>query len=161
MYRLERRQRVGGTLAEVFAFFEDPMNLEMITPPWLAFRVLEATDPVVRQGTRISYRLRLYGIPFRWESTIAEYARGESFADEMLVGPYRRWYHRHRFRRIAEGVEIEDAVAYELPFGPVGRLAHAVMVQRQLTRIFDYRAQRIARLFPYPRGTPGPEVKPR
>lgn len=157
-YRLERRQRAGGTLSEVFAFFEDPMNLEVITPPWLAFRVTGATDRVVRQGTRISYRLRLCGIPFRWESMIAEYTREESFADEMLAGPYRRWYHRHRFRRVADGVEIEDTVDYELPLGPLGRLAHAVVVQRRVKRIFDYRAREIARLFPYPPSAPGSEV---
>lgn len=157
-YRLARRRLAGGSLAEVFAFFEDPMNLEVITPPWLAFRVLGATDSVVRQGTRISYSLRLHGIPLRWESLIAEYIPGESFADEMLKGPYRRWYHRHHFRQAADGVEIEDVVDYELPFGPVGRLAHAVLVKRELKRIFDYREREIARLFPYRPGAPGPEV---
>ncbi|MEJ2186164.1 MAG: SRPBCC family protein [Gemmatimonadota bacterium] len=154
-YRLERRQLVGGSLAEVFAFFEDPMNLEVITPPWLGFRVVAATDGEVRLGTRISYRLRLHGIPLRWTSVIAEYIPGEVFADEMLVGPYRRWYHRHRFRQVGDGVEIGDAVDYELPFGPLGRVAHAVMVRRALKRIFDHREREIARLFPYGPGAPG------
>lgn len=160
-YRLARRQLAGGSLAEVFAFFEDPKNLEVITPPWLAFRVLGATDSVVRQGTRISYRLRLRGIPLRWESVIAEYLPGEAFADEMLKGPYRRWYHRHGFRQVVEGVEIEDVVDYELPFGPLGRLAHALLVRRELKRIFDYREREIARLFPHRPGTPGPDARAR
>ena len=111
--------------------------------------MLGATDPAVREGTRIRYRLRLHGVPLRWESVIAEYRDGELFADEMLRGPYRRWYHRHRFRRVPGGVEIEDAVDYELPCGPLGRLAHAVAVRRQLGAIFDYRERRMVELFPY------------
>ena len=147
-YRLHRRQIVDATLSEVFAFFSDPFNLAVITPPWLGFRIAESTDRTVRLGTTIRYRLRLHGVPLGWESRIAEYVEGEVFADEMLSGPYRRWYHRHTFRSVPGGVEIEDVVEYELPFGPLGRLAHALFVRRQLRAIFAYRAWRITQLFP-------------
>lgn len=147
-YRLHRRQIVDATLSEVFAFFSDPFNLAVITPPWLGFRIAESTDRTVRLGTTIRYRLRLHGVPLGWESRIAEYVEGEVFADEMLSGPYRRWYHRHTFRSVPGGVEIEDVVEYELPFGPLGRLAHALFVRRQLRAIFAYRERRISQLFP-------------
>lgn len=148
MHRLERRQAVGGDLAGVFGFFKSPRNLESITPPWLGFRVLDSTDAEVRLGTRIRYRLRLHGIPVRWESRIAEYAENEVFADEQVVGPYRHWYHRHLFRPVPGGVEIEDVVEYRLPFGPLGRLAHAAIVRRQLEEIFDHRARVVGERFP-------------
>jgi ligand-binding SRPBCC domain-containing protein len=147
-YRLERRQVVGGSLASVFSFFKEPRNLEAITPPWLGFRILEASDQQVQAGTRIRYRLRLHGIPLSWESRIAEYAENRMFADEQVTGPYRRWYHRHLFEEVPGGVAIEDIVDYEMPFGPMGRLAHAIAVRRQLRRIFAFREQRIAQLFP-------------
>lgn len=147
---LRRTKVVPGSLHEVFAFHTDPMNLEALTPPWLAFKVLDSTDPVVRLGTRIRYRLRLHGIPMGWESRISEFEEGRSFADEMLSGPYKRWYHRHTFRAVEGGVQIEDVVEYALPFGPLGRLAHALLVRRQLRQIFDYRAEAIDRLFPAP-----------
>lgn len=73
MNRLFRRQVVGGDLVDVFGFFKSPFNLEAITPPWLGFRVLHASDPQVREGTRIAYRVRLHGLPFRWESRITGY----------------------------------------------------------------------------------------
>lgn len=148
IYRLYRRQEVGGTLPEVFGFFKDPRNLEAITPPWLGFRILDPTGVLMQLGTRIPYRLRLHGMPLRWESLISEYVENELFADEQSVGPYRRWYHRHLFREVSVGVAIEDIVCYQLPFGPLGRLAHAMFVRRQLRAIFDYRAERIAQFFP-------------
>jgi ligand-binding SRPBCC domain-containing protein len=45
-------------------------------------------------------------------------------------------------------VVIEDRVQYELPLGPLGRIAHALAVRRQLQRIFDYRESAIAGQFP-------------
>ena len=138
-HQLRRTQVVPGDLATVFAFFKDPRNLEAITPPWLRFRVVEATDDVVRAGTRIRYRLSLFGVPFGWTSRIAEYHENAGFADEQLRGPYRRWYHQHRFRAAPGGVEIEDVVDYELPLGILGRLAHALLVRHQLAAIFRHR----------------------
>ena len=132
----------------MFDFFKDPYNLEAITPPWLAFRVLESSDAEVRLDTRISYRLRLHGIPLGWRSRISEFVDGEKFADTMLAGPYRRWHHRHSFRAVAEGVEMLDTVDYALPLGVLGRTAHALFIRRQLERIFDFRAARIAERFP-------------
>ncbi|HMA43647.1 MAG TPA: SRPBCC family protein [Gemmatimonadales bacterium] len=149
IYRLHRRQVVGGDLADVFGFFRSPLNLEAMTPPWLGFRVLHASDREVREGTRIAYRLRLHELPFRWESRIAEYSENAMFADEQLVGPYRHWYHRHLFTPVPGGVAIEDVVEYRMPFGPLGRFAHAAFVCRQLGRIFDYRARVIGARFPF------------
>jgi ligand-binding SRPBCC domain-containing protein len=145
---LERRQVVSGDLARVFAFFCDPRNLEALTPPWLGFRVVAASDARVRLGTRIRYRLRLHGVPLGWESRIAEFVPEERFADEQLRGPYARWYHRHLFRAVPGGVEVTDRVEYRLPFGPLGGLAHALVVRRQLRAIFEHRAARMRELFP-------------
>lgn len=146
-YQLHHVQRVSARLDEVFAFFSDPANLEALTPPWLAFRIIRATDSPVRLGTRIRYRLRLNGIPLHWESVIAEYEADRMFADEQVRGPYRRWYHRHRFRAVDGGVEIEDLVEYELPLGVLGQLVHSAIVRRQLRQIFEFRRERVRERF--------------
>jgi ligand-binding SRPBCC domain-containing protein len=44
-------------------------------------------------------------------------------------------------------VTVHDHVAYELPFGPVGRLAHWLRVRRQLEEIFAFRQKTIAEIF--------------
>ena len=146
-FTLERTQRIAADPAELTAFFESPRNLERITPPWLRFRIRSCTDDPVREGTRISYRLRINGLPVRWESLITEYDPGRSFTDTMLRGPYRRWVHRHDFRVVGGGVDVIDRVEYELPLGVVGRLVHHLWVRRQVEDIFAYRAKVIAELF--------------
>jgi ligand-binding SRPBCC domain-containing protein len=145
-YQYERRQRVRQDAPGLFAFFKRPENLARLTPPWLHFRLVRTSDPEIREGTRIRYRLRLHGIPFSWESLITDYVENVAFADVMVAGPYRSWRHRHEFNPMLGVVEMRDLVRYELPFGPLGRLAHP-LVRRQLVAIFDYRALVIERLF--------------
>ncbi len=144
---LEYHQLIPGTIDRVLAFFEDPLNLEKITPPFLHFEVVSASDTRVEQGTEIEYRLRWHLLPMRWKSRISEYEQGVHFADEMLSGPYRHWYHRHHFAQTPQGVEMSDRVEYELPFGVMGEFVHNAIVRRQLESIFDYRREAIARIF--------------
>lgn len=160
-HRLQRTQLVPGDLETVFAFFESPRNLEEITPPWLRFEVAATTDEVMRLGTVIDYRLSWQRMPMRWRSRISEYEPGRHFADEMLQGPYRRWYHRHVFTPAEGGIEMVDIVDYELPFGRLGALAHSMVIRSQLEAIFDYRQVAIAARFGR-RGAPaelGPEAR--
>ena len=147
VHLLNRKQIVPGNISDVFKFFENPLNLEKITPPWLHFRVLSSTDTRVHLGTKISYRLYWQVFPLSWSSEISEYQQDLFFADEMTRGPYRSWYHRHLFRSVEDSVEMTDTVQYSLPLGPIGDLVHAIIIRQQLESIFDYRKRAIEEIF--------------
>ena len=125
---------------KAFAFFADAWNLEVITPPWLRFRILEAPRTLGR-GSLLAYRLRLFGLPIRWRTEIAEWRPPFGFTDVHLAGPYRRWEHTHRLRRVDGGTEIYDHIVYRLPYEPFAGLLVPVTVRPWLTAIFDYRAR--------------------
>jgi ligand-binding SRPBCC domain-containing protein len=147
VHLLQREQRLPGTPEEVFPFFADAANLEAITPPWLRFRVVDPRPATMGAGTLIEYRLRLHGLPIGWLTRIEEWTPGERFVDRQLRGPYRLWHHTHAFRPHPEGGTVmTDTVRYALPLGPLGSLAHAVLVRRDLERIFDYRARAVPAL---------------
>lgn len=146
LYALHREQHIPRTLDEVFAFFADAGNLEAITPPWLNFRI-ETPRPIeLRDGTVIDYCLRWHGVPLRWRSEIAEWTPPDRFVDVQLRGPYSHWRHTHTFEATDQGTLMRDDVEYALPLGSLGRLAHRLLVRRQLETIFDYRCQRVAEL---------------
>ena len=130
----------------VFRFFEEPRNLTLITPPWLRFVIRGPGEIEMRRGAHIDYTIRWLGLPMGWTSVISEYDPPHSFADEQVRGPYSYWHHRHEFVSDGEGTIVSDRVHYSLPLGQLGRIAHALIVKRQLLAIFRYRQRAIARL---------------
>lgn len=147
MYVLERSQIVPRPRREVFAFFADAANLERLTPSFLGFQILTPLPIAMRAGALIDYRIRLHGLPMMWRTRIDAFEPDSSFVDVQLKGPYSHWRHTHTFRDVSGGTEVGDHVEYQLPLGPLGRVAHRLFVKRQLQTIFDYRAATLSDLF--------------
>lgn len=144
-HTLARTQLVPRPLDETFQFFARAENLEAITPPFLRFSYVTELPITMREGALIEYKLRLFGMPLRWRTRIDLWEPGVRFIDRQLSGPYRQWIHLHEFRAVPGGTEVRDRVDYQLPFGPLGSLAHAAFVSRTLARIFDFRRDEVAR----------------
>lgn len=70
-FRLEAVQFLRRPRDEVFQFFSDAFQLEKLTPGWLHFSVLTPAPVCISAGTLIDYRLRLHGLPVRWQSRIS------------------------------------------------------------------------------------------
>jgi ligand-binding SRPBCC domain-containing protein len=150
IYTLQREQLVPRPLEEVFGFFSDARNLQKITPPWLNFQILTAEPIDIQPGTLLDYRLKWHGLGIRWRTRIVTWNPPHAFTDEQIRGPYRLWHHTHTFTAEAGGTRMVDAVNYQLPLGMLGAIAHGIAVRRDLERVFDYRRQAIASLFPPP-----------
>jgi ligand-binding SRPBCC domain-containing protein len=159
IHTLQREQTVFGDPAAVWDFFATPRNLDALTPPSLRFEILG--DPPARMyaGQMIAYRIGILpGIATRWLTEITHVREGGCFVDEQRIGPYRLWHHEHHFAPAPGGVVMTDRITYDPGFGPVGVLLHAVWIRRQLEEIFDFRARRIAELFPRPAAGAQPAV---
>lgn len=141
-WTLTARTRIRRPLPDVFAFFADCRNLEVLTPPELRFQILTPDAHQVHEGLVIDYRLRIWGLPFEWQSVISVWEPGRRFVDEQTRGPYRRWHHEHRFEEDGDGTVVTDRVDYRVPGGAIAHL----LVRPQLMRIFRYRARRLALL---------------
>jgi hypothetical protein len=142
---LERRQIVPRTVDETFAFFSSPANLEALTPGWLRFRIVSAPAQL-EAGSRLRYRLRLFGVPVRWLTEITAWHPPRAFTDLQLAGPYPLWEHSHRFTAVEGGTEVYDVVRYRVPGGALAPLVNRLFVARWLDEIFDYRRDRLAEL---------------
>lgn len=147
IHLLERSQRVEVAPTQAFELYSDALNLEPLTPPWLHFRVTTPMPIAMAAETRLDYRLRLHGVPIRWQTRIVSWDPPHGFVDVQAKGPYALWEHTHVFEPVGEAeTVIHDRVRYAIPFGPLGALAHRLFVRRDLERIFDYRRDAVAAL---------------
>jgi hypothetical protein len=143
---LQRQQKLSAPRDEVFGFFSDPSNLEVLTPPWLHFKI-EQHPGALSEGALIRYSLRLHGIPLHWKTRIEDWQPGVSFVDTQLAGPYKLWHHTHEFSDTEGGTLIRDIVRYKVPLGPLGDLAQRILVKPDTEKIFDFRYDAIKREF--------------
>ncbi len=143
-FTLERDVWLPRPLDDVFAFFADARNLERLTPPSLRFELLGGSAAPMHVGMRLDYRIRLYGLPIRWQSEITVFEPPLRFVDEQRRGPYRRWVHTHTFEARDDGTVVRDHVEYAVPGG---RLVQRLLVQPDLDRIFAYRRRVLLDLF--------------
>lgn len=154
MRLLERSQRVEVPVEQAFDFYGDAANLEPLTPPWLRFEVTTRGPVTLRAGTLLDYRLRLHGVPVRWQTRIETWEPPLRFVDTQARGPYALWEHTHLFEPDGDrATVIRDRVRYEIPYGPLGALADRLFVRRDLKRIFDYRAQAVSERLRLPAGS--------
>lgn len=157
IHRLHTIQRLPISLDEAWAFFSSPRNLRQITPEWLDFQITNEPPEEMYPGAIVTYTVRpMFKIPVRWTTEITHVEAPYRFVDEQRFGPYSLWHHEHHFRQIEGGVEVEDLIHYALPLGPLGSVAHAVMVRKQLDEIFSYRREVLENLF----GTWRPTAQP-
>jgi ligand-binding SRPBCC domain-containing protein len=132
------------TREKVFPFFADATNLQLITPPWLKFEVLTPRPILMLVGTRIDYRLKIRGVPIRWQSEITVWEPPFQFVDKQLRGPYRQWIHRHTFVEKDGGTLCRDEVKYAV-LG--GALINWLLVRRDVAQIFKYRQETLRKHF--------------
>lgn len=145
MHHLETEVWIPLPQEEVFPFFAEARNLEKITPPFLRFEIATPGPLTMEEGLLVDYRLRLHGIPQRWQTRIARWDPPHAFVDEQLRGPYHTWIHLHTFEELDGGTLMRDRVDYRLPLEPLGRIVHP-LIRFQLRRIFSYRGEIIASL---------------
>jgi ligand-binding SRPBCC domain-containing protein len=149
MYLLERSQFLPVSLEEAWDFFSAPGNLARITPPEMGFEVLSQSGTgSLYPGQIITYYVRPFlGWRLFWMTEITHVRERDYFVDEQRKGPYAFWHHTHFFRAVPGGVEMRDQVYYQLPFGPLGWLAHQLLVRKKLAAIFDFRFRYLEKHF--------------
>ncbi len=147
---LKKHVFIPRPVRDVFAFFETPENLSLLTPPKLGFQIITPSPILMKKDAVIDYTIKVLGLRLGWRTLITDYQAGRMFVDEQVKGPYKYWQHTHSFIEFSDGTLVTDEVRYALPFGFLGQLAHALFVRSQLNNIFEYRARIIQSKFESP-----------
>jgi ligand-binding SRPBCC domain-containing protein len=167
MHTYQTTQWLPHPVPQVFAFFADPANLPRLMPAWQAARIdsitlTRPTDPpadfpgstAAGAGTRMTLSFRPFPLsPIRltWDAEIVEFAWNDHFCDiQLRRGPFAYWRHCHHIssetRDGIPGSLLTDHLEYKLPLGPLGNIAHALFLRRQIAAAFAFRQKRTIQL---------------
>lgn len=93
----------------------------------------------MRAGDTVTWRARHFGIPWRMTSRISEYEHPTRFVDEQVSGPFRFWWHEHRFEPTSTGTVMIDVVNFSSPMGLAGRLVDRLILVQYMTELLTAR----------------------
>jgi ligand-binding SRPBCC domain-containing protein len=163
-YSFRSEQWLPYPVETVFAFFADPENLPALLPPWQHARLESVTlvapprtngkglSNAAGAGSRIKLSLRsLPFLPIRtsWDAEIVQFEANHSFCDRQLRGPFTYWQHNHRFLSLDRNgpsvTVLTDEIEYDLPLGPLGSIARALFVRKQIEKTFSFRREQVVR----------------
>lgn len=145
--RFTDQQDLAASPEELFQFFMVPTNLEKIMAATMDVKVRHTTHDPLQEGAVIDYTFKQFGAPIKWRSRIAECVPNEYFVDEQVEGPFKYWRHRHGLEPVPGGTRVTDDLTLELPFGPLGDLAYALVVKNQMQTAFKQRMRVMEQIF--------------
>ncbi|NNJ71105.1 MAG: SRPBCC family protein [Kiritimatiellales bacterium] len=148
MYHITKESLVETDMDKAWEFIQNPANLNLITPPDMAFEIVSELPDEMFEGMLVEYRVKIPVVGTQpWLSELKHIVPGRSFVDEQKIGPYKLWYHYHALEQIGDQVKFIDQVTYEVPYCIFGKIAHALFIRKTLERIFSYREERFQEIF--------------
>ncbi len=145
-HELTAQIRVPVPISEAWRFFSNPDNIGPLSPPDYAMELDK--DVLLAEGARFTHGMSLGPVPLKWHGRFVAVAPGERFVDVQDGGPWRTFWHEHRFE--ADGPDhtiLHDRVLLRAPAGLIGRIAMPLALIPRLCTLFAYRRQAIAARF--------------
>lgn len=149
IYYFKTEHLLPVSIETAWNFFSSAKNLARITPPEMDFKILSNLDEKeIYEGMLIDYIVKpVFGIPLKWQTEIFSVNKPHSFSDRQLKGPYKIWEHTHTFIPQDNGTLMMDEIKYQIPFGILGQLAHAIFVGEKVKDIFRFREKALNKIF--------------
>jgi ligand-binding SRPBCC domain-containing protein len=143
MFKYKTIQIIDKPIREVFSFFENPENLEKITPTNLGFKIKTPKPLVMKEGAEFEYSIRLGLIRFPWKTLITIYDPPFKFQDIQKFGPYKKWEHTHEFIEVGNKTKMIDTVDYDLFPSFLKELINKFFIKRRVEQIFNFRKENL------------------
>jgi ligand-binding SRPBCC domain-containing protein len=127
---------VNSSIDHVWKFYTNIRHLEIVSPKDIKLSIIQTTDEILIQGTKIV-------ISTKWYSKITSFEKYQ-YVDEMIQNenkkaPFQIWKHKHIFKEIGDcKTSVIDKIEFGLPYGFIGNILE-LFILFKLQKIFEYR----------------------
>jgi ligand-binding SRPBCC domain-containing protein len=130
----------------VFDYLAHPANLVQLAPAEMRLELVRAPDRL-QLGSVIHWKARRMGVSQTLVNEVTAFEEAVLINEEQKQGPFKRWAFLHRFEATADGTRLTEELTCEPPGGLLGMLVTAEVIQRELEKLFAYRAQQFREIF--------------
>jgi ligand-binding SRPBCC domain-containing protein len=114
------------------------------------------TSGLIGADETVTWRARHFGLTWSMTSRVTGFDRPARFVDEQVSGPFASFRHEHRFAAVPGGTLMIDDWRHAAPFGPLGRIADALVLRRHMHASLVTRNSALAREAASIAKAPGP-----
>lgn len=104
------------------------------------------TEGLMHEGDTVTWEAVHLGVRQRLTAKIIKMDIPNSFTDVMVSGAFQSFTHVHTFRESGNGTVMEDSFTYTSPFGPIGKLADWLFLERYMRNFIIDRARELKKI---------------
>lgn len=93
------------------------------------------TSGIIAEGEYVTWEAVHFGIRQRLTTHIEKVERPYFFADRMVKGAFKSFYHKHIYTETATGTLVTDRFHYEVPYGLAGMLFDKLVLNNYMARL--------------------------
>ena len=124
--------RIRAPIARLFDLARD-VDIHALTSAFTGERIVGGrTSGLLHLGDTVVFEAVHLGLRRRLTAQIVELDPPHRFVDQMVEGPFASLRHVHEFREEGAQVIMVDMLAWRSPWGPFGRLADVLFLERHL-----------------------------
>lgn len=97
------------------------------------------TSGIIGEGESVTWEAVHFGIRQQLTIYIEKVDRPTYFADRMVKGAFKSFFHEHLFEEQADGTLMIDKFQYEVPYGIAGKVFDILVLNRYMTRLLRER----------------------
>jgi ligand-binding SRPBCC domain-containing protein len=90
---------------------------------------------LINEGETVTWQAKHLYKERTFTSKITAMLRPESFTDEMIQGDFKSFHHQHHFKAVDNGTIMIDIIAFESPYGMIGKLLNRFYLKNYLEQL--------------------------
>jgi ligand-binding SRPBCC domain-containing protein len=129
--------------------FDLARNVEIhtITTSKTRERAVEGvTSGLLENGDTVTWEAVHFGIKQRLTAKVVDMEKPYKFVDIMVNGAFESFTHTHQFIEENGGTLMVDEFEFKSPFGPIGKLADYLFLERYMEKFIASRALELKRV---------------
>jgi hypothetical protein len=91
--KFNRKITIHAPVSAIFAWHAKDGAIKRLMPPWTPVSLVARKGRGIAKGVVVTFKIKILGVPMRWEARHIDYKKNAMFRDRQVKGPFADWEH--------------------------------------------------------------------